>query len=132
LNKVVARYADGRVVKGNTSDFFPAKDLFHVTETSAPPGTPPVEVLTNELKALLFVKDFAGDPNHVDRNELDPSRPPAGRPIKVLFEDGEVLVGTTTGYQHGRRGFFLEPADVTSNVERCYVIAAATQAISFI
>jgi len=132
LNKVVARYADGRVVKGHTSDFLPAKDVFHVTEIDVPPGTPLVEILTDELKALIFVKDFTGDSNRVDRNEFDPSRPPAGRPIKVLFKDGEILVGTTTGYQPGRRGFFLEPADVTSNVERCYVIAAAAQAISFI
>jgi hypothetical protein len=132
LNKVVARYADGRVVKGKTADFLPAKDLFHLAEIDAPPGTSPVVILTSELKALIFVKDFAGDPNRVDHNEFDPSRPPVGRPIRVLFEDGEALLGTTTGYQPGRRGFFLEPADVACNVERCFVIAAAAQEISFV
>lgn len=50
----------------------------------------------------------------------------------MAFKDGEVLVGTTTGYQPGRPGFFLEPADTTSNIERCYVVAAATLDVSFL
>jgi hypothetical protein len=134
LNKVVARYADGRVLKGNTADFHPSKEVFHLAETNAPPRTRPVEIRTDELKALIFVKDFAGDPSRVDRHEFDPScpPPPATRPIMVLFKDGEILLGTTTGYQPGRRGFFLEPADVNSNVERCYVVVAATQEIEYI
>jgi hypothetical protein len=32
-----------------------------------------------------------------------------GRMIKVVFKDGEVLAGTTTGYQPGRPGFSLCP-----------------------
>jgi hypothetical protein len=132
MNKVVARFADGRVVKGTTADFFPAKDLFHVSVGTAPAGTKPVEIHTKDLKALFFVKDFAGEPQHVERNEFDPSRPPAGRRIRVVFKDGEVLVGTTTGYQPGRPGFFLVPADASSNNERCYVVAASTREISFV
>jgi hypothetical protein len=42
------------------------------------------------------------------------------------------MVGTTQGYQPGRPGFFLVPADTGSNTERCYVVAAAAQEISFI
>ena len=131
-NKVVARYADGRIVKGATSDFVATRERFHVTVTGAPPGSKPVEVETNSLKALFFVKDFAGNPQHVERNAFDPSRPPAGRAIKVTFMDGEILIGTTTGYQPGRPGFFLVPADTRSNIERCYVIAAATREIAFV
>jgi hypothetical protein len=132
LNKVVARYADGRVVKGTTANFHPAKDVFHVAEAGAPPGTPPVEVVTSELKALIFVKDFTGDPSRIDRNELDPSCPLPDRPIRVEFKDGEVMVGLTTGYQPGRRGFFLEPVDGACNLERCYVVVAATQKIGYV
>lgn len=131
MNKVVARFADGRLVKGMTADFFPAKDFFHVTQT-ADGLTTSLEIRTSELKALFFVKDFAGNPDHSERNEFDPSRPPAGRPIRVEFKDGEVLVGTTQGYQPGRPGFFLEPADPTSNIERCYVVAASTRDIAFV
>ena len=97
-----------------------------------PAGTKSVEINTKDLKALFFVKDFEGDQKHVERNEFDPSRPPVGRRIKVVFKDGEVLVGTTTGYQPGRPGFFVVPADDSSNIERCYVVSAATREVSFL
>jgi hypothetical protein len=132
VNKIVARFADGRIVKGMTADFFPAKDLFHVKVTGESAGSKPVEISKNDLKALFFVRDFEGSPQHVESNEFDPSHPPAGRRIRVVFKDGEVLVGTTTGYQPGRPGFFLVPADADSNVERCYVVTAATQEVSFL
>jgi hypothetical protein len=132
MNRVVARFADGRLVKGMTADFVPAKDLFHVTPAMTPPGTKPLEIRTSDLKALFFVKDFGGDPDYTERKEFDPSRPVAGRRIRVVFEDGEVLVGVTQGYQPGRPGFFLEPADPRSNNERCYVVTAATRTVAFI
>ena len=132
MNKVVARFTDGRMVKGTTADFFPMKDSFHVSEADTPAGTKPVEVRTKDLKALFFVKDLAGNPEYHERKEFDPSRPPAGRRIKVVFNDGEVLVGTTTGYQPGRPGFYLIPADQESNNERCYIVTAATREIGFV
>jgi hypothetical protein len=132
MNKVVARFADGRVVKGMTANFFPNKEIFHVSVEAAPDGEQPLEINTNDLKALFFVKDFKGDPQHKEGNEFDPSHPPAGRRIKVVFNDGEVLVGTTTGYQPNRPGFFIVPADTSSNIERCYVVAAATKEVSFL
>lgn len=131
MNKIVARYADGRMVKGTTVDFFPTKDLFHVSVTDGG-GTRLVEVSLKELKALFFVRDFSGDPKHVTANEFDPSRPAPGRKLKVVFKDGEVMVGTTTGYQPGRPGFFIVPADAAANTERCYVVTASTQEVSFI
>ena len=132
MNKVIARFADGRMVNGMTADFFPTKDLFHVIVTEIPSGTQSVEIHTKELKALFFVKDFAGNPQYTERKDFDPSHPPVGRPIRVEFNDGEVLVGTTTGYQPGRPGFFLEPADPGSNLERCYIVTAATREVRFL
>lgn len=132
MNKIVARFADGRIIKGTTADFFPGKDIFHVMIVNASPGEKPSEIFTKDLKALFFVRDLAGDPGHLKTNEFDQSRPPAGRKIKVVFKDGEVLLGTTTGYQPGRPGFFLVPADSDSNNERCYVVTAFTREISFL
>ena len=132
MNKVVVRFADGRVVKGMTADFFPTKDLFHVNVTNDSAGVKAVEINRKDLKALFFVRDFTGSPQHVESNEFDPSHPPAGRRIRVVFKDGEVLVGTTTGYQPGRPGFFIVPADSSSNIERCYVVTAATREVSFL
>ena len=131
MNRVVVRFADGRILKGTTADFFPNKDSFHVSVEAAPDGDKPLEVNTQDLKALYFVKDFEGNPQHEEGNQFDPSRPSAGRQIKVVFNDGEVLVGTTTGYQPKRPGFFVIPADASSNNERCYIVAAATKEVSF-
>lgn len=131
-NKVVARFVDGRLIKGDTSDFVPAKDRFHVRMSTAAAGEKPIEIQMKDLKALFFVKDFAGDPQRHDRKDFDGSRPKHGRKIRVVFNDGEVLVGTTQGYQPGRPGFFLEPADHESNIDRCYVVTAATREIAFI
>ena len=131
-NKVVVRYADGRLVKGMTADFLPAKDRFHLRLAGAPPDAAPLQILTKDLKALFFVKDFAGEPARLEVNEFDPAHPQAGRRIRVVFNDGELLVGTTAGYQPGRPGFFVVPADPDSNNERCYVFTAATREVAFI
>jgi len=132
MNRVVARYADGRMLKGMTADFFPGKDVFHVSPAGAADGTDPVEVRVPDLKAVFFVKDFLGDPSYEERREFSAQHPALGRKIRVVFKDGEVLVGTTTGYQPSRPGFFVEPADPGSNNERCYVVAGATQEVSFL
>ncbi|MFO7560815.1 MAG: hypothetical protein R6X10_18460 [Desulfobacterales bacterium] len=132
MNKVVVRLTDGSTIKGMTADFFPGKDIFHLFPADVPVGGKPVEICTKDMKALFFVKDFAGNPKRDKRNEFDPENPPAGRRIRVVFKDGEVFVGTTTGYQPGRPGLFVVPADADSNNERCYIVAASTQEIKFI
>lgn len=131
-NKIVAHFQDGRLLKGTTRDFVPNKELFHLEPVDAPPGTKPVEVVISDLKAVFFVKDFTGDSEHKDRQEFDPAQRPMGRKIRVRFKDGEELVGTTQGYQPGRPGFFVVPADADSNNERCYVVSAATRDVSFV
>lgn len=128
MNKVVARFVDGRTVKGTTADFFPGREKFHVSED----GGAPREILMKDLKAVFFVKDLAGNSAHVERNEFDAAHPQAGRKMKVVFRDGEVLIGTTTGYQRDRPGFFIIPADHESNIERCYVVASSAAQVSFI
>lgn len=132
MNKVVARYLDGRILKGETADFTPAKDQFHLYVAAPAVETNPILVRVGDLKALFFVKDLAGDPYYSERKEFDPSRPPVGRRIRVRFMDGEVLLGTTQGYQPGRPGFFLVPADPASNTERCYVVAKSAQEIVYL
>jgi hypothetical protein len=55
-----------------------------------------------------------------------------GRKIQVAFKDGELMLGTTQGYQPNRPGFFVVPADAQSNIERCFVVTAATQEVKFV
>jgi hypothetical protein len=134
LNKVVARFRDGQMVKGSTSDFVQTKEFFHVAPADAPAGTKPRLVQVKELKAIFFVKDFAGRPDYTPSNEFEGDRtPPGGRKIKVVFADGEVIVGTTQGYQPGRPGFFMVPADASvNNIDRCYVVAASTSEVTLL
>jgi small nuclear ribonucleoprotein (snRNP)-like protein len=130
-NKIVVRYQDGRMMKGFTNDFLPNKDLFHLVPMDAPPGSKPLDVRIPELKAVFFVKAFGGNPQYKDKKEFDVTKPVIGRKIQVTFKDGEFMLGTTQGYQPGRPGFFLVPADPQSNIERCFVVSAATQEVKF-
>jgi hypothetical protein len=52
-NKVVVRFRDGRMVKGDTHDFNLTREIFHVTETQE--GGKVLEVTTSPLKAIFFV-----------------------------------------------------------------------------
>ena len=131
-NKVVVRYQDGKILKGQTSDFLPTKPVFHLSVIDAPPGTPPLTVQISGVKAIFFVKDFAGNR---ERNEVlgfPMEKPVIGRKIRVDFQDGETLIGTTQGYDPNRSGFFMIPADADSNNERCFVVTSAAKQISFI
>lgn len=121
------------MVKGSTSDFVPAKEFFHVAPADADKGTKPTLVQVKDLKAIFFVKDFAGRPDYTPKNEFEDVKASQGRKIKVVFADGETIVGTTQGYQPGRPGFFMVPADqADNNIERCYVVSAATTEITLL
>ena len=57
-NKVVVRFKDGTIIKGNTSDLFPNKANFHLNHHL---DGKIEQVDVEELKAVFFVKDFKGD-----------------------------------------------------------------------
>jgi hypothetical protein len=84
------------------------------------------------LKGVFFVKDLEGDLGHAKSNIFDPSDSSPGRKIRVLFKDGEVLMGYTSDYLSSRPGFFVLPADPRSNADRCYIVIEATERISLI
>ena len=130
MNRVVVRFQDGRVMKGFTTDFLPTKDLFHLTLEEQGGAAKPSEVRLAELKAVFFVKSFEGDPQHKRSNE--PSPGVTGRRLRIVFKDGEVVVGITQGYDKTRPGFFVVPVDTGGNNERCFIVAAAAREVSFI
>jgi hypothetical protein len=131
-NKIVAHYEEGKLLKGVTNDFFPNKNTFHLMLMSEPPDSKPLELIIDGLKGLFFVKDYFGNPDYREKKEFDPSKPVVGRKIKIIFKDGELMVGTTIGYQKDRQGFFVVPADPDSNNERCFVVTSSTLDVSFI
>jgi len=126
--KVVARYRDGRVLKGFTQSFDPNRPAFRLRVLDAPEGAEAVEVGMADLKAVFFVRDFVGNREYNEEKAFD--RRPAGRIVEVTFADGERLVGTSLTYDASRPGFFLFPADARSNNERVFVVKAATTRIS--
>jgi len=129
--KVVARYLDGKRVKGFSQDFFPNKDRFHVYPAAKPSGEA-VEVLVKELKAIFFVKDFAGNSLYNERKKYIEGEKPSGRKVEVTFKDGEVLVGSTLGYDPSRPGFFVFPADPKCNNIRVFAVSTAVKKVRFL
>ena len=126
--KVVARYADGRLVKGYTFDFGPAQPRFHVFPEPSASG-PSTQVMVRDLKALFFVRDLVGNPARQDGQEFHTGEVTAGHHVEVRFRDGEVIVGAADSPTTDAFGFFLVPADPESNNLRVYVVAAATRAV---
>lgn len=132
VNSIVVHYVDGHVAKGTTINFFPTKDRFNLLLDGSAPGAHTQEILVKDLKAIFFVNDLAGSPGHRESNQFEPGKPVFGRKIQVVFKDGEIMVGTTQGYQPGRSGFFVIPADEKSNNSRCFIVTAATQQVSLL
>ncbi|HKA15893.1 MAG TPA: hypothetical protein VKH41_12805 [Myxococcota bacterium] len=122
--RVVVRYADGRTLKGTTQDFRPASPRFHLIPAD---GAPVVDVRVAELKAVFFVRNFAGSS---ERTKLRgflaaPPETSQGKKVAVLFRDGELLCGYTLTFSPDRAGFFMFTADAASNNLRIYVVTAA-------
>lgn len=125
-NRVVAKFKDGRLLKGKTADFFPTKKNFHI------------ELLTGEivlvdvtqLKAIFFVKDFFGNKEY--NETYNDQVPGGGKKIKVHFFDGETIIGYTLAYSPDRIGFFMIPADKGSNNSRIFVVNSSIESFEFI
>jgi hypothetical protein len=123
--RVVARFSDGRVLKGTTQDFTANRPRFHLLPLG---GGDPVEIRCADLKAVFVVKTFEGDP---ERPKLRgfvaaPAETAQGKKIAVRFKDGELICGYTLSYTPDREGFFVSPADAEGNTLRAYVVTAST------
>jgi hypothetical protein len=126
---VVARFLDGRVLKGTTHDFRPDKAIFHLYpwgEEVARGVTVPV----GALKAVFFVKTYEGDPKHEESKSFETAKG-QGRKILVTFADGEVVAGFTTAFAPGKQGWFVIPVDPGSNNSRVYVVASSVRKIEW-
>ena len=126
-NDVVARYIDGRVVKGICLDVDPARPVCHVkTEQGM------VKVKLVELKALFFVKDLVGNSAHEEGSTVEPedARARSFASIAIEFKDGERVTGLTARYPPVRPFFYVLPADSRSNNLRVLVNRAAVVKIS--
>ena len=129
LGMVVLRFVDGRLLKGTTHDFLPDRAEIHVHE-DGDESRPALKVALSGLKAIFFVRSFAGDAAHQLNDELADARG-QGRKVVVHFKDGEVLRGFTVGYNPAKRGFFVIPSDPGCNNMRVYVFNEAVDRIEW-
>ena len=125
-NKVIVRFKDGSLIKGNTNDFFPNKARFHITCMDGKIE----EIDLKDLKAIFFVKNFEGNKDY--QKKYEDTIHGAGRKISVEFTDSESIIGYALGYSPDRQGFFITPADLGSNNERIFVVKSATKNVKFL
>lgn len=131
-NLVVARFKDGRILKGRTFGVNLATGSFFVEDGEAPEGAAPTLVHLRELKAIYFVKDHVGDPSRKDSHPERPKAPPGERVVAVKFKDGEIALGSTLSYAPNRRGFFMTSLEDSTNNLRALVLSDAVEKMRFV
>lgn len=129
-NLVVARFSDGRILKGTSLDVDQNRPKFHIRGTD---GTM-TQVALADLKALFFVKSMDGDSAHVEGREIAPVDPRlrGSRLLEVTFRDGETIVGLCMRYPPKLPYFFLVPVDSASNNVRILVNGEQLQGMQLV
>ena len=127
--KIVVRYRNGELLKGYSHDFSPGRQHFSLWPSIAAARGERILIPVTRLKAVFFVRDFAGNAGYVAREVDDQKR--QGRRIEVTFADNEVLRGTTLNYRPDGAGFFVIPLDPASNNLRIFVAHAAVRRVCF-
>jgi hypothetical protein len=130
--KIIAKRSDGKILRGYSQDFFPSKPIFHLSKSENGTSQKVEELRMMDLKALFFVKDFLGNPDHEERKVFFEGDKASGRRVEVAFHDGEVLQGSVLGYNPQQPGFFLFPVDPKSNNERVFVINSSVKGFRYL
>jgi hypothetical protein len=133
-NLVVARYRNGKIIRGATHDLGPRKKVFHVNtfgEGGREVGGNVFEVSFSELKAIFFVKSLEGRQGSPPLKGLMEEKLEAAGALKmrVTFFDGEIIEGTTHGYTSEIEGFFIAPSEKDDNNLRIFVISSAVKKV---
>jgi uncharacterized protein DUF6982 len=128
-NRVVVAFLDGRRLPGYIYNFSAMKDSFDLHSAENPLQGQATKIQMKDLKAVFFVREFQGKPEHKDKAEVDERA--HGRKIEVTFRDGETILGKTEGYNPQKPGFFMFPGDGDSNNLRIYVINKNARRVRF-
>jgi Family of unknown function (DUF6982) len=126
--KIVARFVDGTILKGFNTDFDVNRPSFSLLQTPDVTADSVSVPLTN-LKAVFFVRDFAGNPEYRERKTFIGDT--QGRRIHLTFNDGEMIIGTTQSYRAGGVGFYVTPVDPRANNVRIFVLSNAVRQVRF-
>jgi hypothetical protein len=121
--KVIVHYHDGRILKGFTQNFFPNKSVFHLKPADSQTAGNSIEVQIKDLKGVFFVRDFSGNSQYKEKKTFPDGMQISGKKVELTFKDGEIMVGSTLGYDPNRQGFFFFPSDPQWNLIRAYVVS---------
>jgi small nuclear ribonucleoprotein (snRNP)-like protein len=131
--KVVVHLIGGRTFKGSIQSFDPTGSTVRVRSSR---GSNRMEVNFEEVKAIFYVKTYAGNREYREKVRFVLSEP-KGKRIMVRFKDGEILLGYADrdfGERGGslsiltdprQKGFFLFPADPGSNNTKVFVVISS-------
>lgn len=131
FQKIVVRYVDGDLVKGFTQDFHPSRAQFSLWPSIHAAKSDRLVIPMGRLKAVFFVRDFAGNAGYRERKTFT-TKNGHGRRIEVTFLDNETVLGTTLNYRPDGQGFFLIPVDTGGNNSRIFVVASAVRRVRFL
>jgi hypothetical protein len=118
-DKLILRMKDGGMLKCSSRiPFSAAFDKVTVIDD----GGKVLKIPIATVKAIFFVKDFAGNPQYKAGSEFSEGSPKAGKVFTVKFHDGEIIKGRVLNIAEDKRGFFLYPADPLDNNEKVFVV----------
>ena len=132
--KIVAKYQNGEIIKGWIADFRPDRETFILHPLIEYSEEERLDINFDSLKAVFFVKDFAGNKNYkkVRKFDVKTKVTPGQRKLIVKFKDGENLYGTSHSYGRYKIGFFVYPIDPKDNNERIFIIHSAVESLRLI
>jgi hypothetical protein len=127
-NLIVARFIDGRVLKGVSLDVDPRKPFCHLRTDDQ--GSVKVDLV--DVKAIFFVRSLIGRPKYTEEKHVTPgdSRLVGTRRVRAVFRDNEEIVGLMNHFPPIATYFFLMPVDPGSNNIRMLVNRDALKTIS--
>jgi hypothetical protein len=129
-NKVVVALVDNRRIKGFVYNFSAVREIFSVFPTEAALKIDAKEIRLKDVKAVFFVRDFAG--NSVRKDAQSVEQMGRGRKLQIVFCDGETMIGTTEAYHPQKLGFFMFPADAEGNNTRVFVVNGNLKSVKFL
>lgn len=139
--KVVLRFLDGAILKGHIRDFSEKSEELVLQE---PDSDRVSRFKVDIMKAIFFVKSFEGDRQYNEKKSYG-LRKPHGHRTFIKFIDDEDMIGFMEGdlpwdkgfflNRHtvdGLKGFFLLPADESSNNIKVFIFVHAVKDITVV
>jgi uncharacterized membrane protein len=122
-SQIVAHLIDGTIVKGTSLDVDPKRPNCHLR----PEAGEAIEVALADVKALFFVKSWSGESGRNDAKQpvTGDSRLLGAKLVRVVFADGEEIVGLMNRFPPITPYFYMLPIDPQSNNIRILVNGAA-------